>query len=193
MSKKELIVVGGPNGAGKTTFAEGYVESFGVRYIGTDAIASELSPGNPTEAQIAASREFIRRVEETIISDTGHFVIESTLSGLTLARRLVHAKQAGFEITILYLFIDSVETCLARVQARVQRGGHDVPEVDIRRRYLRSLQNFWHRYRPLADNWAAVYNSLEQPVDLAVGTSKELTVRDAELFSRFEKLINASK
>jgi predicted ABC-type ATPase len=133
VSAKEIIVVGGPNGAGKTTFAEEYGASFDARYIGADSIAAELSPGNPAQAQIAASREFIRRVEESIHGD-GRFVVESTLSGRTFARLLERAKQAGFEITILYLFIDSVETCLDRVRVRVERSGHHVPEVDVRRR-----------------------------------------------------------
>lgn len=188
MDTRELIVVGGPNGAGKTTFAEDYVASFGARYIGADAIAAELSPGNPAQAQIAASREFIHRVEEAISGD-GQFVIESTLSGRTFARLLKRAKKAGFEITILYLFIDSADTCINRVRARAEQGGHDVPEIDIRRRFVRSLQNFWHLYRPLADHWVLSYNSGTHPEDFAVGTMIEETILDTDLFSRFEQLL----
>jgi predicted ABC-type ATPase len=185
---KELIVVGGPNGAGKTTFAEDYVASFDSRYIGADAIAAELSPLNPAKAQIAASREFIRRLEEAIRGE-GQFVVESTLSGRTLARLLERAKNAGFEITVLYLFIDSVEISLDRVRARVERGGHDVPEIDVRRRFVRSMRNFWHLYRPLADHWVLTYNSGTHPEEFAVGTTIEETILDTDLFSRFEQLL----
>lgn len=66
MTTKELIVVGGPNGAGKTTFAEEYVARHGCNYVGADAIAAQLSPDDPTNAQFAASREFLRQIDTAI-------------------------------------------------------------------------------------------------------------------------------
>ena len=132
----ELIVVGGPNGAGKTTFADEYVARHGVNYVGADAIAAELSPDNPAHVQIAASREFLRRIGAAMTGPES-LVIESTLSGRTFQQRLKTAKVAGFEITIVYLFLDSADTCVDRVHERVQKGGHDIPEMDVRRRFGR--------------------------------------------------------
>ena len=40
---------------------------------------------------------------------------------------------------------------LERVAARVRSGGHDVPEIDVRRRFVRSWTNFEMRYKLLAD------------------------------------------
>ena len=37
--------------------------------------------------------------------------------------------------------MDNPERSIQRVCERVARGGHDVPEQDVRRRYERSLQN----------------------------------------------------
>jgi hypothetical protein len=37
--------------------------------------------------------------------------------------------------------------CVERVHERVLKGGHSVPEADIRRRFLRSVANFWWLYR----------------------------------------------
>ena len=47
----------------------------------------------------------------------------------------------GFEVVLIYLGTERVEINLARIAKRVRAGGHDVPEMDVRRRYLRSLQN----------------------------------------------------
>ncbi len=118
------------------------------------------------------------------------FVVESTLSGRTFQRTLKNAKAAGFEITIVYLFLDSADSCVDRVKERVQKGGHDVPEVDVRRRFTRSLRNFWNLYRPLADHWLLIYNSGNQPQDVAVGTATDVSIRDAELFSQFQLFID---
>lgn len=98
-----------------------------------------------------------------------------------------NAKDAGFEFTLFYLFLDSPDTCVERVRQRVLKGGHSVPEADIRRRFLRSIRNFWRLYRPLADHWLLVYNSGNQPQDVAVGTAEYVSVRDAELYATFTR------
>ena len=188
MTTKEFLVVGGPNGAGKTTFADEYVARSGCDYIGADAIAAQLSPHDPTRAQIAASREFLQRIKEAITGEHS-FVVESTLSGRTFQQMLRNAKTAGFEITIVYLFLDSADTCVDRVHQRVQKGGHDVPEVDVRRRFTRSVRNFWNLYRALSDHWVLIYNSGNQPQDVAVGTANDVSIRDAELYEQFQLLI----
>ena len=117
-------------------------------------------------------------------------MVESTLAGRTLRHTIRKARSAGFMITIVYLYFANEGACVERVRERVQKGGHSVPEVDIRRRFWRSLQNFWILYRPLADHWLLVYNSDRQPLDVAVGTGGDISVRDAELFTSFQQLIS---
>jgi predicted ABC-type ATPase len=190
MAIKELIVVSGPNGAGKTTFAEEYSACHGCDYVGADAIAAELSPDDPARAQIAASREFLQRIDG-IVATSHRLVVESTLSGRTFQHVLRNAKSDGFEITIVYLFLGSANTCVDRVHQRVLKGGHDVHEKDIRRRFTRSIRNFWNLYRPLSDHWLLIYNSGNQPQDVAVGTSNEISVRDVEMYAQFQLLIEA--
>jgi len=62
-------------------------------------------------------------------------------------------KRRGCEVHIFYLWVPSAELTLARIKERVSRGGHNVPEAIVRRRFGRSLRNFWEQYRPLADEW----------------------------------------
>ena len=49
---RRLVIVGGPNGAGKTTFAMDYLQVYPYKYLSADALAAELSPGNPAGYEI---------------------------------------------------------------------------------------------------------------------------------------------
>ncbi|WP_428072320.1 zeta toxin family protein [Candidatus Avelusimicrobium faecicola] len=71
------------------------------------------------------------------------FALESTLSGVWHLKTISLAKQNGYKVVIVYIFVDTVETCLERIKARVCNGGHPVPEEDVKRRFLRSRENFW--------------------------------------------------
>ena len=191
MPKPELIIVGGANGSGKTTFALKYAALRGCPYLGADAIAAQLSPRKPELAAVTAGKEFILRLARAI-EEKKTIVVESTLSGRGLRRVMLDARNSGFEISIVYVFLDSANTCVKRVAERVQKGGHAVPEEDIRRRFLRSLGNFWQLYRPLADNWTLWYNSGAQFVDVASGSPYGEWVREEEPFSLFQHLVRVA-
>lgn len=188
MATKELIVVGGANGAGKTTFANEYVVGSGRAFLSADAIAEQMSPSDPARSRTAASREFLRQIRTAINGDDS-LVVESTLSGRTFQHVLTKARVARYKIKIAYLFLHSDDECVERVRLRVQKGGHDVPEVDVRRRFTRSLWNFWNLYRELADSWALMYNSGIEPQEVAIGTADQFSIGDPELFFRFQRLM----
>jgi predicted ABC-type ATPase len=95
------------------------------------------------------------------------------------------AKANGFEVTIMFLYLDSAEACVARVQERVRKGGHDLPAADVHRRFARSMSNFWQIYRQIADHWLLVYNASGQSKEVAMGSRDEFSVRDGSLFQSF--------
>ena len=90
----------------------------------------------------------------------------------------------------MFVFLDFPETCVNRVKERVDKGGHDVPEIDIRRRFYRSKQNFWRIYRHAADNWHLFYNSSQDFQDVAFGSPEGYEILDESLFSIFKRDLN---
>ena len=125
MAGKELTVVGGANGTGKTTFAVEYASRRNCLYLagryrcGTPPGCSWTCAGGCRRGTHAALTAALSR-DDTI-------VLESTLAGRTLRHVIGSARDNGFTITIVYLFLDSPDTCVEHVEERVQKGGHSVP------------------------------------------------------------------
>ena len=177
MEKPELIIIGGANGSGKTTLAREFVVVENLDYLGADEIARELNPANPEAEAISAARIFTRRLDDYLEKEKS-VLVESTLSGLSLQKHLLKARAKGFEITILFVYLDSPDLCIERVAARVAKGGHHVPAGDIKRRFKRANINFRNVYKHLADKWNLFYNTGEIITQIANGDYQGLTILD---------------
>lgn len=154
---KRLYILAGANGSGKSTISKVLLPSEGVVYINPDDIAKELNAADPSKEKIAAGKRAIKMVA-AFLENGESFAIESTLSGVGYVKFLKRAKMLGYDITIAYVYVDSPEVCIARIDARVKKGGHFIPDADVRRRYLRSKMNFVNIYAALADHWMLYYN-----------------------------------
>jgi len=189
---KTLIIVAGPNGAGKTTFALDYLQEHPHSFLSADEIAQKISPDHPELAKIAAGREFSSQLDDSIRSGRS-LVIESTISGRSLLEVLRRAKKEDYTITIVFIFLESAQACIRRVRERVQKGGHDVPEVDIRRRFFRSKKNFWNRYRNEVNAWFLFYNSGAVFQLVAFGDTAGYEITDEEPFHVFLKDVSSDE
>lgn len=87
------------------------------------------------------------------------FAFETTLAGTGSTSRPKRWKANGYWIILIYIALDNVELSISRVAERVKKGGHNIPESDIRRRFARGRRNFEEIYRPLADQWILVNNT----------------------------------
>jgi predicted ABC-type ATPase len=183
-TQPQLVIVGGANGAGKTTFARQFAKTQKLPYLGADDIAFQLAPENTASVRVTAGREFSRRLSDAIKTQQS-LVIESTLSGGSLARTIEKARQQGYQITIVFVFLDSETLCLHRISERVQQGGHDVPEEDVRRRFKRVFSVFWNHYRPLADRCVLVYNGGESFLIIAEEENNKWEILDGQMWEKF--------
>ena len=73
------------------------------------------------------------------------FIFETTLSSNQSLRMMRAAKAPGFKVGLYYVALDSVETNVERVRQRVLKGGHDIPEENIRRRHDGSFEKLTKR------------------------------------------------
>lgn len=137
-------MLAGVNGAGKSSIGGAMLRQRGGHYFNPDDAARAIRAANPAltqrEANGLAWTEG-RRLLERAIAEKLDFSFESTLGASTLPRLLAQAADAGAEVWVWFVGLDSPERHLARVRSRVEAGGHDIPEADIRRRWEASRQN----------------------------------------------------
>ena len=144
MAKGRISVLAGTNGAGKSSIAGQLVRGEGGQYFNPDEVARRILEVSPTltltEANALAWREGVERLRAAI--QTGEdYTFETTLGGNTIVELLEQAAASGCEVRVWYVGLSSPELHIRRVAARVRRGGHDIPEADIRRRYTSSQIN----------------------------------------------------
>ncbi len=179
-----LYLIAGPNGAGKTTFASRFLpeESGELEFVNVDLIARGLSPFDPDAAAAAAGRIALTRVGR-LIRERKTFAWETTLSGRTTKAWVLKAKDAGYFIKLVFVWIQSLEESIERIQRRVREGGHAVPAQDVRRRFLKTLRNFFNDFCPLADAWKLFDNSHQSLRLVAAKKNNRAVIRDRALWS----------
>ncbi len=159
-----VVVLGGPNGAGKSTTAARLLRgALSVNeFVNADTIAQGLSAYRPESAAIAAGRVMLARLRY-LARIREDFAFETTLSGRGHARWLESLRAAGYRVHLTFLWLPSPDLAVARVAERVRRGGHDVPEPVIRRRFAAGLRNLVTCYLDLVDSWQVYDNSRDKP------------------------------
>jgi predicted ABC-type ATPase len=142
-----IYVLAGVNGAGKSSIGGAAFRAFGGEYFNPDEAARRLMAVNPKLTQTEANGtawQHGRRLLERAIAERLDFAFETTLGANTIPRLLAEAAAQGIEIHLWYAGLSTPELHLARVRARVRKGGHDIAETQIRRRYEHSRLNLIH-------------------------------------------------
>jgi predicted ABC-type ATPase len=157
-----LSVVAGPNGSGKSTLTSSIRFEDSGNLIDADAIARGLDPVQPSRAAVRAARQAVLRCRQLLVGRQS-FTLETTLAGHGAISIMREAKSAGYRTFLVYVALGDPELHIERVRLRVSQGGHDVTDVDIRRRYIRSLLRVPEALR-LADEAVVLDNSGLHPV-----------------------------
>ena len=141
MSRPTLTFIAGANGSGKTTLTRWNAELFReIPVLDPDSIGKTLQSATSAAFPIAGARHVLISAAEHLNIGKS-FAVETTLAGKNYLRMMLDARRLGFEMVLVYIGTENVEINLARIKNRVLAGGHDVPQDDVRRRYLRSLKN----------------------------------------------------
>lgn len=190
-----LYVISGCNGAGKTTASYTVLPEIldCEEFINADEIARGLSPFNPDKAAIEAGRIMLSKID-AFIKKRVDFAFETTLSSKSYIHTINEAKEHGYEVTLLFFWLDSVELAIERVKTRVAEGGHDIPEKVIRRRYYAGIRNLFSLYMPVCDYWMITNNSNPNLELIAEGNYKTITKIDNDrIFEQMKKLKDDNK
>jgi predicted ABC-type ATPase len=179
-----IYIVAGPNGVGKTTFSREFLPQYAdcKNFINADLIAAGLAPFSPESVAFRAGRLVLEEIER-FANQNIDFGLETTLSGRSYVGMIRRLKSRGYKTHIYFLWVPTNDVTLSRVRERVLKGGHDVPEVDVRRRFSRSIENFLNYYRPLADSWILFDNSNVPPSEIAFAKESELRIIDLNTYS----------
>ena len=181
-----LYIISGCNGAGKTTASYSLLPEMlnCSEFVNSDEFAKGLSPFNPEKASIQASRFMLSKIRY-LLKKQRDFAVETTLATRTLLKTAKVAQHAGYTVTLLYFWLNSPELAIDRVKARVQSGGHDIPEETIRRRYHVGIDYFFHYYAPICERWILADNSQIPFRVIAEGSRNDvINIKDQETYDR---------
>jgi len=149
---KQLYIIAGCNGAGKTT------ASFTIlpevldckEFINADEIAKGLSPFQPESVAMQAGRIMLARMDE-LLQKGETFAFETTLATKSYKQKIEWAQANGYEVTLLFFWLDSPNMAKKRVAQRVAEGGHSIPSETIERRYHNGIVNLFAIYIDMVD------------------------------------------
>ncbi len=174
---KKLYIIAGCNGAGKTT------ASFTIlpeildcqEFVNADEIAKGLSPFQPEKVAIEAGRIMLARINE-LLENNLSFAFETTLSTRSYKNKITEAKNKGYDVILLFFWLQNVELAKERVKTRVLEGGHNIEESVIERRYKGGIKNLFDIYLPIVDE-ALIFDNSEGKHDLIAEKQKNKTIK----------------
>lgn len=190
----KLYIISGCNGSGKTTASYTLLpDLLGYReFVNSDEFAKSLSPFNPSAVSITASRYMLMKINY-LLGRLEDFSIETTLATRSLVKIIEEAHSLGYEVTVLYFWLNSPELAIQRVRDRVAAGGHNIPDNVVRRRYVMGLQYFFDTYIPICDKWILADNS-KSPFTVVAEGSRQITyIKDNEKFKLIRGIVHSDE
>ena len=179
-----LYIISGCNGAGKTTASYSLLPEMldCKEFVNSDEFAKGLSPFDPSKASIQASRLMLMKIRY-LLKRHEDFAVETTLATRTLLKIVKSAQAAGYTVTLLYFWLNSPDLAVERVRARVEAGGHNIPEETIRRRYNTGIYYFFNLYAPISERWILADNSQIPFRVIAEGSKDEvINIKDENTY-----------
>lgn len=171
-----IYIIAGCNGAGKTTASYTVLPEVlhCTEFINADNIAKGLSPFNVEGVVIEAARIMLIRMRELMVQQVD-FAFETTLASKSYISLLKQAKQKGYQVHLIFFWLNSIELAKERVQQRVQNGGHNIPTNVIERRYISGIKNLNELYITFVDSWRIYDNSDNKHKLIAEGAKNLVT------------------
>ncbi|MBN1633221.1 MAG: zeta toxin family protein [Ignavibacteria bacterium] len=186
----KLYIISGCNGAGKTTTSFTLLPELlnCENFVNADSIAYGLSPLNPGIADFQAGKLMLKRIRH-LIKLRYTFAIETTLTTLSYKEMIKDAKNNGYKVILLYIWLDDYKLAVNRVKERSLKGGHSVPVNIVKRRYYKGIFNLFDKFIYLSDNWYIFDNSDISPILVASGgVNINKYINNEKVFNRINNI-----
>ena len=141
--KKVLYIFAGVNGAGKSTLYNSENLDNEIKYstrINTDEIVRKIGDWKNNSDQIKAAKIAIN-LRNDCLKYGKSFNEETTLTGKTILKTIDKAKELGYELQLFYVGVNNPEIEKERIRNRVEKGGHNIADEIVEKRYYESLKN----------------------------------------------------
>lgn len=164
--KPMVLVLAGPNGSGKSTITQ-YFEKVGA-YTNADDVVAATGMSNQ-EAAV-----FVDKMRYDSIAKGEDLTFETVLSSQFKLDILRKAKTEGYFIKCVFILTVDPLINVARVEARVKSGGHDVERKKIIERYYKSLDNIKELMK-ICDI-LHVYDNTEEPIRIIRKHKEDISI-----------------
>lgn len=189
MMNRNLYIIAGCNGAGKTT------ASFTIlpkildckEFVNADEIAKGLSPFQPEKVAFEAGRIMLNRIKD-LLENNITFAFETTLATKSYRSKIALAQEKGYNVVLLFFWLQDVDLAIERVKTRVQEGGHNIETDIIKRRYINGITNLFDIYLPIV-NEAMIFDNTSAKAELIAKKTLDTTI-DIINKIKFNKLKN---
>lgn len=187
---KTYTIISGVNGVGKSSLTGALKpakKDLG-EIIDIDKLAQEEQLSNLDAGKLAIGRmnDFV----EKGIS----FTQETTLSGHFVEKMVQKARENGYKIRMYYIGLDSAEESMLRIKNRVQKGGHNISDGDVTKRFANRFEDLI-KLLPYCDE-VEVYSNENGFVNVADYINGELVHKSKEYpewVNELEQAVQKSK
>jgi len=134
---KTYTIIAGVNGAGKSSLTgvlRTEITNLG-KIIDVDKIIAQCN-GNMVEG----GKKSVALIDDCLDKEIC-FTQETTLSGHRVLNTVKKAIDKGYYIRLYYVGLNTVEESLLRIENRVKKGGHNIPDEDVIRRFGKRFED----------------------------------------------------
>ena len=119
-----------------------------------------------------------------LLEDELSFAFETTLATKSYKNKILLAKNKGYNVTLLFFWLQTIDLAKERVATRVLEGGHDIPKDVIQRRYINGIKNLFSIYIPIVDELMIFDNSqIKSELIASKSTMSSLIVLNEQKFN----------
>ena len=185
MDNPELFIVVGPNGSGKSSVLYESEISKNLLFVNPDDVARNdfADIADVDERNYLAWKE-CNAQRDAMLARRVTFGFETVGSHPSKLEFIDQAHEFGYVVTVMFVATEDPCINIARIENRVSKGGHGVPDEKVVSRHKRTL-GLLYDYYLRADN-ISIWDNSETSEDENAQTIKKLLVKNVDETIIFE-------